>query len=666
LLVLPNGCDFGFWREGADRVAHPRPNVALFQGGINARLDVLLLQEVLRGLPDWEFWFCGPVDPTFKEWPTLLSCKNLKYLGNLVPEELRTVTYEATVGLIPFLESPIFTERSLPLKAFEYAACGLPVVSIPIRALHPFRDVFRFASGSDAFCRGIVETAKTRYDGEALTKRVDTAREQDYEKRFDELLAFIESTKGRKVATVESLEVLVLYDANSLHVSTIVDHLESFRSYSANRIHYAAACGNAASQLPLALFDAIVIHYSVRLSLDDHVSRSFAEALRATSCFKVLFIQDEYDATETARRWIEDLGVHCVFTCVPERYVHTVYPRSRFPHVKFVPTLTGYVPAKLESGFPHQPIAARSILLGYRGRDLPYWYGNLGQEKILIGKQMRTICEERGLPIDIEWTSDKRIYGEDWFKFLASCRAVLGTESGSNVFDDHGHIRRQIEEAHERQPNLTYEDAFEQYIAPHEGHVVMNQISPKIFEAIALRTALVLFEGTYSGVIRPNDHFIALKKDFSNVDEVLERLRDARYLTDLAERAYRDVILSGRFSYRSFVRGFDQILSAQVPRHNSVKFATAIHAYATMGDKRWLRGPLSHGKPGNVSSLPLSAADLGEIRRASHRRDWVLELLGDVGLSLWSALPVRLRTWARSTVARAVRLGRRILAPIAR
>ncbi len=73
--------------------------------------------------------------------------------------------------------------------------------------------------------------------------------------------------------------------------------------------------------------------------------------------------------------------------------------------------------------------------MGCRGRNLPLEYGRLGQEKVLIGKLVRTYCKSNGLYCDIEWTEENRIYGPIWYDFMASCRSMLGSESGSNVFD---------------------------------------------------------------------------------------------------------------------------------------------------------------------------------------------------------------------------------------
>jgi len=93
----------------------------------------------------------------------------------------------------------------------------------------------------------------------------------------------------------------------------------------------------------------------------------------------------------------------------------------------------------------------------------------------------------------------------------------------------------------------------------------MNQISPKVFEAIRLRTALVLFEGDYSGVVKPEEHFIPLKKDFSNASEVFARLENVAYLEQLTARAHEQIIGRHEYSYKAFVEGVDRYLVKRCP-----------------------------------------------------------------------------------------------------
>ena len=359
--------------------------------------------------------------------------------------------------------------------------------------------------------------------------------------------------------------VLVLYDEDSLHVNTLREHLDSFSEYSRHNIHCASACGDARCEASPSLYDAVVVHYSVRVNLPRfHMSPSYTGALRDYEGLKVLFIQDDYDTTSVAWRWINTMGIDVVYTCIPRDCFAVAYPPEEFPNAEFMDSLTGFVPIGMERKTQVKPTAQRRHVLGYRGRKLPYWYGTLGQEKLTIGVRMKRICQERNIPCNIEWADEHRIYGPGWYDFIEDCRAVLGTETGANVFDIDGTLSRDITAALADEPEMTFQQAHERFMRDCGTTVTMGVISPKVFEAIALRTALVLFEGDYSGVVKADEHFIPLKKDFSNVDEVLAKLEDIAYLEELTARAHRDIIASGKYSYQAFVGGFDDMLAAKL------------------------------------------------------------------------------------------------------
>jgi hypothetical protein len=337
----------------------------------------------------------------------------------------------------------------------------------------------------------------------------------------------------------EKKNLLVLYDHHETHVKTISDYLDSFQRYSRHNVSYVSSF--AKCHFDLVYFDAVVLHYSVRVCFPGRLSASFTQALQSYQGLKVLFIQDEYDHTNVARQAIRDLGIGLVFTCVPEESIAKVYPPAQFPGVRFVNVLTGYVPIELSQMKAFAPIRQRRVLIGYRGRNLGYWYGDLGQEKQLIGQRMKEICAAHGLTTDIAWEEKDRIYGNGWFDFLGQCKATLGTESGANVFDFDGTLIESIQRELRRDPSISYQEIRDKYLCDCEGQILMNQISPKVFEAIACRTALVLFEGRYSGVLEANTHYIPLKKDFSNVDDVLAKLQDDNLLEAMTERAYADI-----------------------------------------------------------------------------------------------------------------------------
>lgn len=375
----------------------------------------------------------------------------------------------------------------------------------------------------------------------------------------------------------ERLNILVLFDQGSLHTKTTRDYLDSFALFSGHNVYYVHATQGAPLSCSLDLFDAVLIHYSVRLCHTWHISQHFAAALERYRGLKVLFIQDEYENTQTAGDWMNKLGLDVVFSNVPPAYLRRIYPRVNHQRVQWKQALTGYAPLGIESN--PRPMAQRSVAIGYRVRQLPFRYGKLGWEKFFIGQQMRAICRQRNIPHDIEWTDDKRIFGDQWLEFLANCRATLGSETGSNVFDFDGKLIPAIDAYLEANPSLTFDEFFERFLKYHETEEIMNQISPRAFEAIAVRTALILFEGRYVNVLQPDVHYIPLKKDFSNIDEVLAKLHDDAFLEAMTERAYDHVIRSGQYTYERFVGDVMTVVEARVRQPKGRQFVNQVVAY---------------------------------------------------------------------------------------
>lgn len=355
------------------------------------------------------------------------------------------------------------------------------------------------------------------------------------------------------------MNVLILYNSTQTFTNTVYEHLACFAEHSRHRIFFAHVDAYFELNISLQNFDAVGIHFTIRLPFDQ-VSPSVSEALENYGGLKFLFIQDEYDYPKRAWYWIKKLDMRLVFTVVPEAGISTVYPKAEFPQTHFVTNLTGYVPEKLPSTHLLPPPSERSLMVGYRGRPLPIRYGQLGFEKVAIGEMVKSYCDQVGVENDIAWSEDERIYGPKWYDFVVSCRSMLGSESGSNVFDWEGTLSQEVEQCRNENPGTSDENIYQQIIRPREIDGLMNQLSPRIFEAIASRTVLVLFEGEYSGVIRPWEHFIPLRKDGSNLQEVVQLLRDDSYLDAMAERAWLDIIRSGNYSYKSFVGMVDKEL----------------------------------------------------------------------------------------------------------
>jgi hypothetical protein len=356
------------------------------------------------------------------------------------------------------------------------------------------------------------------------------------------------------------MNILLLYNATQTFTNTVFEHVASFRRFSRHGFYYAhyGMVDNRPQffDIDISSFDAVIVHYSIRLPFDQ-IHGSMVEAFAKFDGLKALFIQDEYDNTCRAWHWIKELGMKLVFTVVPPENIARIYPPEAFPSVRFVNNLTGYVPEELLSASSVAPPSQRRIIVGYRGRPLPVHYGQLGREKVEIGRMVSGYCKRHHIRHDIAWTEQARIYGPQWYEFMTSCRAMLGSESGSNVFDWKGTLKADIERLRKSRPGVSDEEIYETLVKPLEIPGLMNQVSPRVFESIAARTVMVLFEGSYSGVVQPHVHYIPLKKDGSNLDEVFGLLDDGAYVDAMAERAHQEVIASGKYSYAAFVHMVD-------------------------------------------------------------------------------------------------------------
>ena len=237
------------------------------------------------------------------------------------------------------------------------------------------------------------------------------------------------------------------YSNTSNHVSTTADYLESIARCSGFEVRYAHVTNNAELDFDLNQFDAVFQNYCVRLPFDGYVSPSYIAQMKSFHGVKILAVQDEYDFVDKFRARLQQIGYHVVLTNASKELVPRIYPPEQFPQTEFISVLTGYVPEVLTLRRASVlPLRERPILIGYRGREIGPRYGRLGFDKFEIGRRMREICLESGIGHDIEWREEKRLYGEDWYKFLGSCRVTLGSESGSNVFDFDGSIAAKQQE----------------------------------------------------------------------------------------------------------------------------------------------------------------------------------------------------------------------------
>jgi hypothetical protein len=376
----------------------------------------------------------------------------------------------------------------------------------------------------------------------------------------------------------ERLKILILSTYEGTDASAVRDYLLSFRLHSRHEYYYVFDCRRLDGRIDLRPFDVIVIFWDVYL-LGPELSDAVREQIAGAPAVKVAFLQDEYRDVRGVNQAMAELGVRVAFTCVAEADHRVLYPSEAIPSLEGIYTvLPGYVPHYLEK--PFDVDGPRAIDIGYRSRAMPLYLGDLGQDKTVIADRFQALSRVEGLAADISVLERDRLYGRQWVKFLRDCRCVLGTGSGASVVDFTGEIRRACERHLALNPDAEYREVKARFFADADWKVVIDTVSPRVFEAAALGCTLVQHEGLYGGILRADEHYVSVRRDYSNVRDVIDRVRDRDFCRAMAKRAHRDLIASGRHGFPAFARWFDGVLDKHVPGRRGVGLLSATRFYA--------------------------------------------------------------------------------------
>jgi spore maturation protein CgeB len=98
---------------------------------------------------------------------------------------------------------------------------------------------------------------------------------------------------------------------------------------------------------------------------------------------------------------------------------------------------------------------------------------------------------------------------------------------------------------------LDFAETFERFFRDTPRCPVYSKaISSRHFDAVGTRTCQVMLEGRYNDILKPDEHFIALRRDFSNIDDAMERFRDTTYRQAMVDRTYEYVMAQHTYRHR--------------------------------------------------------------------------------------------------------------------
>ena len=352
-------------------------------------------------------------------------------------------------------------------------------------------------------------------------------------------------------------KILVIYSYVNYSGSTTLEYLFSFKKYSNHKIYYLNLFFNKnVHLLSKVKFDAIFIHYTIFSTIPYRFEKysRLLNKIEAYNAIKVAFFQDEWYKTDVYCQIVNNFNLDIVFSVAPEAEIPKMYTGVDFEKVKFHRILTCYIDEKVQKRIEKQEID-RDIDVFYR-TNFTKKHKNMGSyilHKKEIAEQIIAHPQSKNLKLDISFNPRDYLRGFSWYKALLRAKYTLGIDSGVNFMDRDGSVQKQVNDYLLKYPNASFDEVKEACYQNQDDNISYFAISPRNIQACMTRTCQILLEGEYNGILKPNIHYIEVKKDYSNLDEVMNLMRNESFRMELVNNAYNDVVKSGKYTYQVFV-----------------------------------------------------------------------------------------------------------------
>ena len=156
----------------------------------------------------------------------------------------------------------------------------------------------------------------------------------------------------------------------------------------------------------------------------------------------------------------------------------------------------------------------------------------------MIADYFETNAGKLRIITDISLDPKDRFPREEYARFLNRCKGQISAEAGMDFFEITDETRRLVNQYTADNPEASFAAIDERFFSHSPNNFDGRSIAGRNVEAAGTKTVQILFEGRYDGYLNPDVHYIPLKKDFSNIDEVMTKFRDTDYVRRITENAY--------------------------------------------------------------------------------------------------------------------------------
>ena len=356
------------------------------------------------------------------------------------------------------------------------------------------------------------------------------------------------------------IKVLVIHALTEKSRLTTIQYVKSFGLHAAGcEVTYVNAMGINIDTLLEEEFDLGIATYELlalrTVPFWPHLEKRITSLLSRCQS-RVLLPQDDYTHTSRLDKLAVMANVNSIYTPLTKD-LDQLYPRAISSGVSIHEALTGYIEdssLKVMSTFT-LPMSKRKIDVGQRVRHLSPQFGLEASRKGFLAENFANRAIEAGFHVDVSSRAEDTFVGVSWLHFLANCRFTISRKGGASIADPDGKLAERIYNKSAWHKDIS-DSSIQKLIKENEiRRGDFSAISPRLFEAAAMRVCQILEEDDYLGILKPWEHYIPIAADFSNIQEVFSAMKDENLVNTVVENAYDILIASGTYSYQTFVKG---------------------------------------------------------------------------------------------------------------
>jgi hypothetical protein len=265
--------------------------------------------------------------------------------------------------------------------------------------------------------------------------------------------------------------------------------------------------------------------------------------------YKVALPQDEYQNPLIRDSFLSAINVNEIYTIFLNE-IDILYPQCVNKETLFSLGFTGYLDQSVvEYSSRKWNSWDRDFLITYRTQPQSFIFGEIGRLKTKIADFFLSIFDESIEPINITYNSKDVFSGNSWYDFLLNSKFVLGSLSGSSFIDFDG--RLQNYDLLDFVDIGLYEKIYPEYKLLNSE---LTAISPRNLEASVFGCCQILIESDYGSIFKPWEHYIPLKRDFSNIEEVKSAMNDDKLVKSMISKCRTMVMEFPGFRLENLLR----------------------------------------------------------------------------------------------------------------